>query len=163
MKTLLLLRHAKSSWDDPELADHERPLNKRGKINAPRMGRLLHELELTPDLILSSTARRARQTAEIVADTSHYQDEVRLDGELYAAPAETIIAVLQGVEDTVSSVMVVAHNPGLEELLEALTGEASPLPTAALAQISLPIERWRELSDEVEGRLVNVWRPKDLP
>lgn len=164
MKTLLLMRHAKSSWKEPELADHERPLNKRGKLNAPRMGRLLREQELTPELILSSTARRARQTAEAVADLSGYQGELRLEGELYAAPAETCLEALQGLQDdALNVVLLVGHNPGLEELLELLTGDYAPLPTAAIAQVDLPIERWGELTADIEGRLVNLWNPRELP
>ena len=164
MKTLLLMRHAKSSWKDPELADHERPLNKRGKLNAPRMGRLLRDQDLTPDLILSSTARRARQTADAVADLSGYQGELRLEDELYAAPTETCLEVLQGLqEDALNCVLLVGHNPGLEELLDLLTGEAALLPTAAIAQIALPINRWGDLTSDVEGRLLNLWNPKELP
>jgi phosphohistidine phosphatase len=164
MKTLLLMRHAKSSWKEPELADHERPLNKRGKLNAPRMGRLLREQELTPDLIVSSTARRARQTADAVADLSGYQGELRLEDELYAAPAETCLEVLQALpDDAPDCVMLVGHNPGLEELLELLTGDMPALPTGAIAQVALPIERWRDLTADVEGRLLNLWSPKELP
>jgi phosphohistidine phosphatase len=163
MKTLLIMRHAKSSWDDDRLHDHDRPLSKRGKLNAPRMGRLLRELDLVPDLILASSARRARDTADAVADQSGYAGDVRVEEDLYAAPPEAYLEALAAAEDSFERILVVGHNPGLEELLEALTGEQEALPTAAIARVDLPIQSWRELSEEISGRLVRVWRPKELP
>ena len=162
MKTLLILRHAKSSWSHPGLADHDRPLNKRGKRDAPRIGELLRSEDLLPDLIVSSSARRARATTEIIAERSGYEGEIRLERDLYAAGPEAFIDVLGGLPDEIKSVMLVAHNPGLEEWLEALTGEYQPLPTASLAQVRLSIEGWKELNEETEGELVNLWRPKEL-
>ncbi len=163
MKTLLIMRHAKSSWKEPQIEDHERPLNKRGKQNAPRMGRLLREMELVPDLVLSSSAKRARDTAQAVADQCRYKGTLKLDRELYAAPAETYLQALRNLEDDYKRVLLVGHNPGLEELLFHLTGEQARLPTAAVAQVKLPIKKWQELTDEVRGQLVQVWRPKELP
>lgn len=160
MKTLLILRHAKSSWKDESLPDHDRPLNKRGKEDAPRMGRLLREMDLTPDLILCSTAKRARTTAGLVAEEAGYEGEIILLRDLYAAGPEAFIEALAEVEDAHQCVMVVGHNPGLEELLEALTGEYQPMPTAALAQVDLPIAGWSELDGEVEGKLSGFWSPK---
>ena len=160
MKTLLILRHAKSEWDEPEVADHDRTLSGRGKRDAPRAGEWLRAETLVPDLIISSTAKRARKTAKLVAEASGYEGEIRLEADLYLADAGTYLEVLQSVPETCQSVMVVGHNPGLEELVEALTGEAEPMPTAGLAQVSLPIERWEELGDETEGKLVQVRRPR---
>lgn len=162
MKTLLILRHAKSSWSNPVLADHDRPLNKRGKRDAPRMGELLRREEMLPDLIISSTARRARDTAQIVAEHSGCDGQIWLERDLYAAEAEEILGVLATLPDEHTCVMVVGHNPGLEELLEALSGNYERLPTAALAQLYLPIAHWRDLNEETEGELVNLWRPKEL-
>jgi phosphohistidine phosphatase len=162
MKTLLLLRHAKSSWKHPELADHDRPLNKRGKRAAPRVGALLRDQNLTPDLILCSTAVRARSTADLVAEACGYGGEIRPVRRLYMAEPTAYVDVLRNVEAQPGRVMVVGHNPGLEAWLEALTGEATTLPTAALAQVNLPLDRWRDLEDDAKGHLVNVWRPKDL-
>ena len=162
MKTLLVLRHAKSSWDDTALDDHERPLNTRGQRDAPRMGRLVRKHGLTPDLIISSDAVRACSTAEAVAETSRYAGEIRLEGRLYAAGAAGILTVLRTVTETTSgTVMIVGHNPGFEELIAQLTGEQHELPTAALAQIVLPIARWRDLKKSTRGRLLGLWRPKD--
>jgi phosphohistidine phosphatase len=162
MKTLLILRHAKSSWKEPEMADHDRPLNKRGKQDAPRIGRLIRKEELAPDLILSSSARRAYKTAQAVAEESGYAGEVQLSPELYAAGPEAYLEALCGLGDELSRVMVVGHNPGLEELVETLTGESLTLPTAALAQVALPIQHWQELDDETQGELVRVWSPKEV-
>jgi phosphohistidine phosphatase len=162
MKTLLILRHAKSSWKHSELPDFDRPLNKRGKRDAPRMGELLRQADLVPELILSSSAQRARQTTQAVVDTSGYPGEVRWLDSLYAAPPESYLEALRGLDDDLQRVMVVGHNPGLEELLEELTGAAESLPTAALAQVLLPIQSWSQLDDEVSGELVQIWLPRQL-
>ncbi len=160
MKTLLILRHAKSDWDQPGVADHDRTLNPRGKRDAPRVGQWLRDEHLVPDLIISSSAKRARKTAKLVADASGYEGEVVLEKDFYLAGPEAYFEVLKKVRDACHIVMVVGHNPGLEELVVALTGEAEPLPTAAVAQIALPISRWREIGEEIEGELVYLWRPR---
>jgi phosphohistidine phosphatase len=162
MKILLLLRHAKSSWKDEKLADFDRPLSKRGKRDAPAMGQLLREENLAPDFILSSTALRARQTTDLVVEASGYDGEIRWMDDLYAAPPETILDSLREVPDTIQSVMVVAHNPGLSELVAWLTEEDEPMPTAALAQINLTIQQWQELGEASSGTLVYTWRPREL-
>lgn len=162
MKTLLILRHAKSSWSDPKLADIDRPLNKRGKRDAPRIGSLLKKNDLVPDLILSSPAVRARKTAEAVAEAAGYEGEIEFEDNFYPGSPEDYIEVLQTLPEDLNSVMVVGHNPGLEELLETLTGESAALPTASLAQVNLPIRTWLELDDEPIGALVNLWRVKEL-
>lgn len=162
MKTLLILRHAKSSWRDSELADHDRPLNKRGKQDAPRIGNLLRREDLVPDLIVSSSAKRAHKTAELVIEASGYEGELRLDDELYAADPEGILDALQSLADDYERVMVIGHNPGLEELLELLTGEWQRLPTAALAQVKLRLDSWQDLEEDTQGKLVNLWLPRQL-
>ena len=163
MKTLLLLRHAKSSWADPALDDHQRPLNERGRRDAPRMGNLIRERGLSPDVIISSDAVRARLTAEAVAETAGYAARILLDPRLYHAGPDSIVEVLQTVPDgKAKTVMIVGHNPGLERLIARLTAEHPDLPTAALAQIVLPIVRWRDLEVSTGGTLLALWRPKDL-
>src|SRR5688572_21006606 len=102
MKTLLLLRHAKSSWKDSDIDDHERPLNKRGKRDAPRMGRLLRDESLLPDLILASSAKRCRKTAEHVLHASGYHGETRITGDLYEANAARLRAVLAGLAESLN-------------------------------------------------------------
>lgn len=162
MKTLLILRHAKSSWKRPDLDDHDRPLNARGRRDAPRMGALLRRRGLTPDLVVSSTAVRARTTAEQVAEESGYGGQVTLDRRLYLAAPEALVDVVGSLGGGAARVLVVGHNPGLEDLLARLTGAAEALPTAALAQVALPIAAWRELRASTRGRLVALWRPKEL-
>ena len=163
MKTLLILRHGKSSWKHPGLADHDRPLNSRGRQDAPRMGRLLRRKGLAPDRIVSSTALRARATAELAAEQAGSGAAVELDGRLYLAGPRAIIAVLAELGGGASRLLVVGHNSGLEELLASLTGHAAPLPTAALAEVLLPVAAWPELTSTTRGRLVHLWRPRELP
>ena len=162
MKTLLLLRHAKSSWKDEEVSDHDRPLNKRGKRDAPRVGKLLQETQLAPELIISSTAKRARKTASKVAKECVYEGVIELTGDLYLAPPAQYIQVLRNVPEHIQRVLVVGHNPGTEELLAQLTGCVTHFPTAALAQIELDIDTWDQLTHTTRGRLIDSWRPNEL-
>lgn len=162
MKTLLLLRHGKSRWDRRDLSDHERPLKRRGKRVAKRVGRLLAARRLTPDRLLSSTAKRARATAKRVAKASGFSGEMELLAELYMAQPAAWIDALRLIPDDSDCVLVVGHNPGLEELLEHLTEEVASLPTAALACVSLPLDRWSDLTHATRGRLMEIWRSKEL-
>jgi phosphohistidine phosphatase len=162
MKTLLVLRHAKSSWNDPQLDDHERPLNERGRRDGPRMGKLVREYGLIPDIVISSDAVRARLTAEAVAAAARYVGEIVLDPHLYAASPADILSLLRTVRENAETVMIIGHNPGLEELVEQLTGERHDLPTAALAHIVLEIDQWRDLTLSTRGTLLGHWRPKEL-
>jgi phosphohistidine phosphatase len=163
VKTLLVLRHAKSSWDEPGLDDHARPLNERGERDAPRMGRLVRDERLAPDLIISSDAARARGTAEAMAAAAKFRGTILLEPRLYHASAAEIVDVLRAtLDEDAAIVMVVGHNPGLEELVARLTGERESLPTATLAQIVLPLDRWSDLTTTTRGRLEGLWRPKEL-
>ncbi len=163
MRTLLVLRHAKSSWKDAGLADHDRPLNKRGEKNAPAMGKLIKREGLTPQWIASSTALRARKTAEAAAKGSGYSGKIHYEEELYLAQPPDILGVLQRtVPDSATRILIVGHNPGLEELVGTLTVQREPFPTGALAQIELSIESWNELTGAPKGKLIQLWRPRDL-
>ena len=162
MKTLLLLRHAKSSWKHPELADHDRPLNKRGRRTAPLMGALLQDEDLIPDLILSSSAVRSYMTVLLVAKACDYKGDIKQKHKLYLAKPQAYIEVLREVAEKHARVLVVGHNPALEMLIETLTGEAMAMPTAALAYLELSLKHWRDLDINTECKLVNVWRPKDF-
>lgn len=162
MKTLLVLRHAKSSWKDEGIADHERPLNKRGKTDAPRMGELIKEHDLVPEYILSSSAVRARHTAELVADSCGYDGEIGGGRELYSFASEEYLEALMQVDEAYERVMVVGHNPGLEELVQWLTGVDASLPTASLAVIRLDVNHWGELEEGGRGELQQVFRPREL-
>lgn len=162
MKTLLLLRHAKSSWKDAEQDDHDRPLNKRGKHDAPRMGQLLREEGLLPDLLVSSSARRARKTAEHVIHHSGFRGETRITGQLYNAGREQLLAAVRDLPDSAGRVLLIGHNPALEELLEALTGECRALTTAALAHVESDADSWQRLGEAGPARLIRVFQPREL-
>ena len=162
MKTLLIFRHAKSSWDQISAPDHDRPLNKRGKADAPAMGELLRTESLTPDLIICSTAKRAKDTAELAAEACGYEHDILFTRDLYGAEPESCIEVLNVYGDDEPIVMVVAHNPGLEDLVGILTKESVTLTTANIAQVELPIQSWRDLREHTKGKLLNLWRPKEL-
>lgn len=161
MKTLLIMRHAKSSWKDDALPDEQRPLNKRGRRDAPHMGQLLREADAVPQVIACSTAVRARETVAALAEASGFGGEIRYEAALYAAPAEACLAVAAGLPDDAQTAMLIGHNPGVQEFIAELTGEDEALSTAAIARVSLPIEHWAELNAETEGRLETVWRPRD--
>jgi phosphohistidine phosphatase len=162
MKTLLLLRHAKSSWAKRGVHDHDRPLNARGKRDAPRIGRLLREQQLTPDAIFSSTAKRARKTAQKVAQGSGFSGKIQLLRELYLADTAALLTVMRDLNDEFQRPLLVGHNPGFEEFLAALTGQDEHLPTAGLAQITVPLDRWGDATEETRGELTQLWRPKEL-
>ena len=162
MKTLLILRHAKSSWNYPELSDYARPLNGRGKRDAPRMGKHLRQEGLIPDRILTSSAKRARKTASKVAKSCGYTGKVKKLDVLYDTVPGVCFETLQALPDKYQRVMVVGHNPTMEQLVNHLTGEIKRMPTAALAHIELPIQHWNTLDLYTKGTLVNLWTPKTL-
>jgi phosphohistidine phosphatase len=162
MKTLLVLRHAKSSWADDDLSDFDRPLNDRGRHDAPRMGQLMAREDLVPDLIITSSAKRAATTAKLVAQAAGYEGEIRRSEHLYLAePGEYVVEARQ-VDDGVACLMVVGHNPGIEELVEWLSGVEERMPTAALACFRLSIDHWRDLKPGQRYELTHLWRPKEL-
>jgi phosphohistidine phosphatase len=151
-------------WKDPNLPDHDRPLNKRGKHDAPRMGKLLKDEDLIPDLIISSTAARAKKTAELVAKACKYKGEISLNQSLYGAELADYLKILEGLSDKDNAVLVVGHSPSVEETVEVLTDSADVImPTCALAHISLPIQNWAELNKQkIKGKLLKTWKPKEL-
>ena len=161
MRELLLLRHAKSSWDDQSLADHQRPLNKRGRRDAPRMGAMIHQQKLLPELVLCSDSMRTRETVQLLIDAANCEAEIRFMPELYHASAKELLecSIMGGAS---SRLMLVAHNPGMEDLYEMLSGEHEPFPTAALAAFRLDIQDWSEVSPGVDCELIGLWRPKEL-
>lgn len=162
MKTLILMRHAKSSWKHPELKDHERGLNKRGKKDAPRMGKLLNDNELVPQRILTSTAERSRMTVEAVAGEMQFTGEVSYLDSLYMAEPDIYLELLSLMPDDLERILVVGHNPGLEGLLQILSGRVESLSTAAVAYLSLPIRSWKDIRAHQEvGELVALWTPHD--
>lgn len=162
MKTLLLMRHAKSSWDNSRLTDYERPLNERGRRDAPRMGRLLRHEDLTPDLIITSSAKRAATTAELVALELALDSDIRYTEMLYLADPDAYIRQARQVGDDIETLLMVGHNPGIQELVEQLTGQEEEMNTAALAYIRAPVRKWSELAGGKQYELVHMWRPKEL-
>ena len=156
MKTLVLVRHAKSSWDEPGLDDHERPLNERGLRNAPLMGHRLAERGTVPDVIRSSTAVRARSTAQLMARAMGLMHEhVELDERLYGASPETILDIASEVDDGIGTVMIVAHDPGLSDLAFSLSDSTiEHMPTCAVAEFRFDVETWREA---VDAEPVDSW------
>jgi phosphohistidine phosphatase len=161
MKTLLLLRHAKSSWKDASLDDFDRPLNGRGLKAAPQMGKFMRKQKVEPDLLLSSPAERARRTAALIVEAAKLTAPLRYDDRIYEASVTRLLEVVSQIEEVANVVLLVGHNPGLEGLLEYLTGEPERMPTAALAQISLDIEKWSKVRER-SGRLEWLVKPKEL-
>lgn len=162
MLKLYLLRHAKSSWDDMNQADFDRPLNKRGRQAAPVMGSVLKKKGIKPDLILCSPARRTRETLDLVVDAARLKSPVSFEEHIYEASLGELRRLLRGQKEDRQSILLIGHNPGMANLLSDLTGEYEHFPTAALACISLGIESWRDLEPGT-GSLDWILRPKELP
>jgi phosphohistidine phosphatase len=143
MKTLYLLRHAKSSRDDPALPDRDRPLEARGEHDARKMGKRWSQLLAAPDLIISSPALRALTTARIVAEGLGCKlRKIVVDDRLYDATPVALMAVIEGLEDEVTRVMLVAHNPGLADLARRFDSAIDQMPTCALAEFTFDTRTW---------------------
>ena len=151
MKTLMLMRHAKSSWKDEKLDDFDRPLNRRGRRDAPFMGKILALKSIRPGMIVSSPAVRALATAIAVAEELGYPaNYLKTEKRLYEAPARQILQVIREWTDPVDNVLLVAHNPGLTNLANLLAcAELANIPTAGIVSVDLDVEHW---SDTGEGR-----------
>lgn len=162
MKTLLLMRHGKSSWKDDKLSDHKRPLKKRGRKDSKRMAKVMSSNDLIPDLILSSSAERAKETVEIIVENLEYKNKIVYSDELYMGEPQDFIKVLTALKDDYNTVLIVGHNPGLEAYLQIIDGEIEALPTAGLGQLVLVIDQWEDLTFETMGDLVGFWTPKSL-
>jgi phosphohistidine phosphatase len=161
MKTLFLLRHAKSSWKDDSLPDFERPLNRRGKRAAATIGDYLRSRDVTPDLVLSSPAVRARETIALVRKAAQWTTEVRYDQRIYEASAARLAEIVSQIENDRKLVMLVGHNPGMEELLLLLTGITERLRTASVAKITLKTSKWATATEKT-ARLEWLVSPRDL-
>jgi phosphohistidine phosphatase len=170
MKTLLVLRHAKASQDSPSDADFDRPLNRRGRTQALAIGRTIRERDLTFDAIVASPAVRVVETITGVMEGAGVRFEPVYDPRLYNASPEALVEVVREAGDKVERLLIVGHNPGLQHLLlhlaeedrDGLRGEvASSYPTAALAELRLSVEHWRDVGPR-SGRIVSLVRPRDL-
>lgn len=182
-KTLLVYRHAKSDWGDSSLEDYDRPLNSRGRMAAPLMGRFFAEQQIFPDLVLCSTAARAQQTLLLTMESllearcdagiekpKDWPCAVKYDRGLYLSSPDEILSILRLQDDSASSILVIAHNPGLQKLIARLCESAEDglekklaekFPTAALASIALPAERWKDLRFG-SGTLQRLVYPREI-
>ena len=170
MPRLLLLRHAKSSWEDPDVDDYDRPLNTRGRRSAPLMGRHCAQHSLVPQLILCSAARRTRETLAGLLPYFNDDLDIRLCRDLYMTSPETAFERLKAASDAARSVMLIGHNPSLQQLAIKLIGSGNPVlreeiedkfPTAALAVVDFDARRWAEVVPG-SGRIVAFFRPREL-
>ena len=168
MKTLTLLRHAKSAWDDPVARDFDRPLNRRGRRAAKTIGREMRAKGLVFDAVIASPAVRVMETLADVAEGYGGQLEPRYDKRVYLATADTLLDIVREVDDGAERLLIVGHNPGLERLAMLLTdGEglrtelAIKYPTATVAEINLPVAHWRDVAEGI-GTLARFIRPRDL-
>jgi phosphohistidine phosphatase len=170
MKTIFLLRHAKSSWREPDLDDHDRPLAGRGRRAAKAMGTHLEERAVRPSLILCSSARRTRETLDRLLPHLGPEPQVRIEREIYLASRGELLARLRRVDDCEDSVLLIGHNPGIAELARGLVGDGPAetiqrmnrkFPTAAFAAFALPLHRWQELTLG-NTRLTEFTTPRDL-
>lgn len=143
---LFLLRHAKSSWDDHNQSDFDRPLNERGKKAAPLIGSIIKERSVSPEKILCSPAKRTRETLELLLETSKLDCPIDYIDGIYEASVGELRKILKKVNDDHSSILMIGHNPGMEGLFSDLTGDYERFPTAALASISLNITDWSDLN-----------------
>lgn len=160
MKTLYLIRHAKSSWSF-DLSDHDRPLGMRGRRDVLKMGRFIAQNVSIPELIISSTASRAVNTATFLADHWKYAEEhIMLTSNLYHASPFEMIKILKSREE--NSVVLVGHNPGMTDLLNKLTGDGlDNIPTCGIVQVEFDIKAWVEV-EQVQGRITAFDTPKNL-
>jgi phosphohistidine phosphatase len=163
LKRLTLLRHAKSSWDNPGLGDFERPLNKRGQRDAPLMGRYLADQGILFDLLMVSPATRARMTAEVIAEQLEIDRErLTFNGQIYQATVNELVALLRTIADDQQNVLLVGHNPGITDLANFLVdGQLENIPTCGLFSVELPIQSWQQL-DRASARLLFYDYPKKI-
>jgi len=161
MLTLYLLRHAKSSWDDAWQRDFERPLSNRGREACALIGEFIEEKGIDFDLVLVSTAVRTRETIELVKERAKLRSEVRYDERIYEASVSQLLELIAQVDNDRENVLLVGHNPGMEELLNLLTGEQVRVTTANLAKITIQATTWSE-SLVNKGTLDWIIRPKEI-
>jgi phosphohistidine phosphatase len=174
VKTVFLLRHAKSDWGQSGLKDQDRQLSERGREAAPRMGAYIKAKRYKPDTILCSTARRTLETYDLIKDVVGEGSKVKFEESLYLAELRHLIERLKWLDDGLKSAMIIGHNPGLEQLANALPHSPKTeaeeklhrrmrekFSTCALAVIKLPVKAWRDVKPGV-GTLADFMRPKDL-
>lgn len=172
MKYVSLLRHAKSSWDDPQKKDFDRPLNERGRRSAPAMGAYLAAHSLAPDIILCSSARRTRETLKLLVECIGRPKNTQIVDTLYLASAPSLLAHINALAETFTHVLIIGHNPGLEMLANeladprgsdelALRRMISKFPTGAFVHFEFDVDNWKGVA-RGEGRLIAFVTPRDL-
>ena len=155
MKTLFLVRHAKSSRDDPSLPDRERPLDDRGKRDAPQMGQRLARRHVKPDLLVSSPALRALTTAHLIADEIGYRrKDIVVDDRLYASSPDDLLAVIRALDSKLDRVMLVGHNPEFSDLAHRLSSEIVDMPTSAVAEYNFDTKAWTDIGEVEPAKTV---------
>lgn len=159
VKTLLVMRHAKSDWNADYASDHDRPLNRRGVASARAMGRVLSDEDLVPDLVVTSSAVRAKMTAELAVEAGRWQCDVVVEPALYGAGVDEAIDFAAGA-DPVDRLMMVGHQPTWSILVSVLTGEGVEMKTATVAAIDFEVDDWPELPT-VRGTITRVYQPRD--
>jgi phosphohistidine phosphatase len=160
MKTLFLVRHAKSSRDDPSLPDRDRPLDERGKQEAPMMGKRLAKRKVKPDLLVSSPALRALTTAQLIAEEIGYKrKDIVADDRLYGSSPDELLAIIRALDKKLDRVMLVGHNPEFSELAHRLSSKIAEMPTSAVAEFSFDTKAWSEVA-EVEPVNAELDSPK---
>ncbi len=160
-KTLYLIRHAKSSWDDASLRDHDRPLNKRGKRDAPLMANVLKKKGVKPDLIYSSTAVRALEFAKVIAETLDFKRKnIDATKDLYMADVNEMLGILRSVDNSAETVFMVSHNPYITEFANSLCNyNLDNIPTSGVFCVEFDVKKWKDI-DLGKGRFVSFDYPK---
>ncbi len=161
MKTLYLVRHAKSSWDFPDLEDIDRPLSSRGKHDAPLMGRILKKMKEEPDKIISSHAKRAFSTAKRIAEEIGYpKKDIEIETRLYMTGSSDFIDVISEQKKNVNSIMLFSHNPGITSFANSISDAAiENIPTCGIVRIDFDINKWNEIA-ETKGKMIYFEYPK---
>ena len=163
MKTLFLVRHAKSSWENSGLPDNERPLNERGERDAPRMGKRLAAREVKPDILISSPARRARSTAEMIAaEIGHPRDDIQTNAKLYFEGISGLLEVVHSLVSKVDTAMLFGHNPTMTQAINILAKTTiGNVPTCGIAEIQFDVELWKDV-DRGLGTMQRFDYPKRM-
>lgn len=159
MKRLFIIRHAKSSWKDTSLNDFERPLNKRGKKNAPMMGERLKKRGIKPDMVLSSPALRAKSTSEIIAKKVNYKKEIVFDEDIYASMDMILHKIIKNIDDKNETLFLFGHNPDLEMLVEKYVSFDEDLVTCGVVEVEFDCKSWKNISRK-NAKLISFDYPK---
>lgn len=152
------MRHAKSSWDNPGLSDHDRPLNERGKTNAPQIGKELTKAGLIPDLVLCSDSRRTKETWDLVSKELGEKVKVKYEPDIYESDARTLLSLITNCSDDISTLMMIGHSPSCDALVHVLTGDYVTLKTANVVVLSCEEGTWKRTAS-VNWRIENHIKP----